>query len=299
MAYDDVEEDLLAEQEREFEQEQQKERLARLQSEQQSPAEKAVNLAKDAAKTYAKKAVKNYAKGVIASTAPYWAPVLIAFLLLGGLIFFLSTTLVSVCNQGGLKGAIANGISIVASTIPGVPTDFCGALQISDAGQYQSGGGGGGGSFTTNMAFVLTSAYRPGPPSADSRGETVDIALRNPTDPIGSKDPRIAQLIALIQSVGFKAPQGYIQNEYINPSPGATGGHIHVQFNTYKSNGVTYTYCDNTVVKYPPDLVPIPSTIPMEGVSNPYLRQCMLDKIIAIFNAGSSIPTNSGTTTTP
>lgn len=195
---------------------------------------------------------------LLVATFPIWGPLL--------LVLFIAGSFIGGCNA--------------STTFRIASLGACDPFIVGAGGT--GGGAGGGASFSVDI--ILTSAYRPGPTStADSRGETVDIALRNPIDPIGSTDPRISQVVQLAQAAGFTAPAGYIQNEYANPSPGATGGHIHVQFNL-KPDGTTY--CDGTKVSNPPaDLVNIPASIPMSGVSNARLRPCMLSAVEAIFNS--------------
>jgi hypothetical protein len=95
----------------------------------------------------------------------------------------------------------------------------------------------------------ITDAYRPGGTtaggaiSAHSRGEAVDIALRNPTVKLHGSDPRISDLVAIAQSVGFVPPAGDTLDEYHNPAPNATAGHVHVEFNIPKNGG---SYCSGT-----------------------------------------------------
>jgi biotin carboxyl carrier protein len=95
----------------------------------------------------------------------------------------------------------------------------------------------------------ITDAYRPGGTtagggvSAHSRGEAADISLRNPKVPVHGNDPRISDLIAIAQSVGFVPPQGDTLDEYHNPAPNASAGHVHVEFNIPKNGG---SYCSGT-----------------------------------------------------
>ena len=140
------------------------------------------------------------------------------------------------------------------------------------------------GSLPPDSGLVITSAYRPeSTGSAHQRGEAVDIALR--PVPTSKSDPRIAQLFAIGQSVGFVTPVGDTIDEWNNPQEKTSAGHIHVEFNL-KPDGKT-TFCDNTIVKVPPtDLVAL-TGFPLSGVSDARVRPCMLDKVIQIFNAAT------------
>ncbi len=101
---------------------------------------------------------------------------------------------------------------------------------------------------SARIDIEITDAYRPGGTtagggtSAHSRGEAVDIALRNPTVPIPlqSVDPRIAKLVAIARAAGFVPPLADTLDEYNNPAPNATAGHVHVEFNIPPNGG---TYC--------------------------------------------------------
>ena len=98
------------------------------------------------------------------------------------------------------------------------------------------------------IEWEITDSYRPGDftangtPSAHGRGEAVDLALRNPNEPLRSTNSRIARLIAIARSAGFVPPPGDALDEYKNPAPDATGGHIHLEFNIPTSG----SYCDGT-----------------------------------------------------
>lgn len=100
--------------------------------------------------------------------------------------------------------------------------------------------------------FVITSAYRPGaivagsnPPrlSSHARGEAIDVQIV----PSGSLNDdafqaKIARLIGLFETEGFSPPPGDTLDEYNDPTEGATGGHIHVEYNS-PVNG--RSYCTN------------------------------------------------------
>lgn len=238
------------------------------------------------------------AGGTAAATAPFWGPALGIFAVIAlffGLALFLIFIMVSACNS-----TTANVAKTVLSAIPfggglaaqSWDTAVCGPLKIVQS--PPSGGGGASAGFPLDI--VLTSAYRPGaivagsnPPrlSAHSRGEAVDIALQNPTVPKYASDPRIAQLVQIAESAGFVPAAGNTLDEYTNALEGTTGGHIHIEFNL-RPNGTTY--CDDAItpISGPTDLVPIPSSIPRSGVSDPRLRQCMLDEVLSIFSAAAS-----------
>ena len=109
------------------------------------------------------------------------------------------------------------------------------------------------------LTITITGAYRTemtasGTPSAHSRGEAVDVALRAPPIPWDQNthslpagfagDSRIAQLVQIGKSVGFVPPTGDTLDEYNNPAPNATGGHVHVEFNRTSAG----SYCDGTAV---------------------------------------------------
>lgn len=98
------------------------------------------------------------------------------------------------------------------------------------------------------ISITITSAFRSGGTtagggvSAHSRGEAVDIALRDPTVPVHGNDPRIQQLLSIARAAGFNPPQGDTLDEYSNPAENATGGHVHIEFNIPSSG----SYCDGT-----------------------------------------------------
>lgn len=99
------------------------------------------------------------------------------------------------------------------------------------------------------LDWVITGAYRPNAIvagtdnlSAHARGEAVDIALRNPKDPLYSPDPRIDKLIGVAAVEGFRPAQGDTLDEYRYPTKGAIAGHAHIEFNINQAtNG---SYCD-------------------------------------------------------
>jgi hypothetical protein len=298
--HSDVEDELLAEQQRQFEQQQQQERIAAMQQaeeeRQNSPVNQAADYAKKAVKGMVKDAAVEAAGSAIAASAPVWGPILgilVVVMLVMGAGFFVIGTMVSYCNAGGASGFMASTGSKLASIAGIIPDDVCSQLAVKPGG---SSGGAGGGATFTGIDIIITSAYRPGAIvagtsrlSAHGRGEAVDIALRNPTVPIRGTDPRIAQLVQIARSAGFNPAAGDTLDEYTNPTEGASGGHIHVEFNL-KSDGRT-TYCDNTVSNNPPtDLVDIPASIPRSGVSNAKLRPCMLSALQAILSAAASVP---------
>ncbi|HYC79515.1 MAG TPA: hypothetical protein VEC17_00645 [Candidatus Binatia bacterium] len=96
--------------------------------------------------------------------------------------------------------------------------------------------------------FIITSAYRPGATvgssgrlSAHGKGEAVDIVIV----PRGQlNDPafqaKIRKLVQLSTNEGFVPPRGDTLDEYNNPTEAATGGHVHIEFNTAPNNG---SYC--------------------------------------------------------
>lgn len=230
-----------------------------------------------------------------------WQKISLAFANVVGFMIvfvFLVIVPVAVCNVGPLGGDFGKIGSTVAYYMGIIPVDICAKLSFNVGTQAGSG-------IVGKLDIVLTSAYRPGSIvtrtgklSAHSRGEAVDIALLNPTALQYSSDPRVARLVQIAQSVGFTDPAGDTLDEYMNPTEGASGGHVHVEFNT-QPNGKTY--CDDTVVKNPPtDLIAIPPSIPRSGSSDWRLRQCMLSKVQAIFNAVAAASTaSSPPTTTP
>jgi len=302
--YSEVEEELLAQQQEEEERAQaleEQRQIDRLQAQQESPsnqlAQAGTNLAKKLIKDAAEEeavAAATAAGSAIVASAPIWGPIvgiLAAVLLILGLGVFVIISMASACNADGVTGFAARLGSWGAGVL-GISTDVCKDLSFQGG---QSGGAGASGAFD-KLTIVITSAYRPGSIvagtntlSAHSRGEAVDIALRNPTVPIRGSDPRIAQLVQIAKSAGFVPAAGDTLDEYTNPTEGASGGHVHIEFNT-KPDGTTY--CDGTKVKNPPtDLVAIPSWIPVEGAQDARLRPCMLDKVENIFiSAGVFAP---------
>lgn len=110
---------------------------------------------------------------------------------------------------------------------------------------------------TLGIDFVITSAYRPGALvgstgrlSAHGKGEAVDIALRPKgavTDVAFMK--KVRDVVGISLAEGFKYPAGNTLDEYSDPTEDATGGHIHIEYNT-APNGGSYctlpTYHDKT-----------------------------------------------------
>ncbi len=247
------------------------------------------------------------AGGAVAATAPFWGTALGIFLLVLvvlGLGFFIFMSMVSYCNQEGIKGMLIRAYSTGTAWTGIVPIDICKKLAI-DQGGARSGGGGASGAF--GLDIIITSAYRPGSIvagtgrlSAHSRGEAVDIALRNPAVPIGSSDPRIAQLVQVSEQAGFAGISADVLDEYTNPTEGASGGHIHVEFNL-KPDGTSY--CDGTKIppSGPTDLENIVGLVAVDtaSTSDPRLRPCMLDKVINIFAAAGAVINTPSTTTSP
>lgn len=301
MAEYSVEEELLRQRQKEEELEEAKvrDRMAELeaQNEQQNQGGRLRTAAQDLAKNYAKNVIKTAAKeeaaaaasaagSAIVSSAPVWGPILGILLLLAALVFVVIISVVSLCGQTGTSGSLIRNILKIGSYV-GISQDYCSAFQGGRSG-------GAGASGTVKLDIVLTSAYRPGAvvkgtgkPSAHGRGEAVDIALINPSVPEHSSDLRIAQLVSLAKSLGFVPPPGDTLDEYTTPTEGATGGHVHIEFNL-KADGTSY--CDGTVPNIPGDLVDIPSWIPKSGSSVWKLRPCMLDKVEALFNQAGIYP---------
>lgn len=216
-----------------------------------------------------------------------WQKIVLAFANVVGVVIifvFIVIVPVAVCNVGPAGWGFGKIGSTLAHWAGIIPIDICSKLSINS--NTQSSGGSVG-----KLDIVLTSAYRPGETtatgglSAHGRGEAVDIALRNPTVAIHGQDPRIDQLVQLGQNMGFVPLAGDTLDEYANPALNATGGHVHVEFNVKDGT----TYCDNTPVRIPPvDLVAIPVSIPMSGVSSPRLRPCMLTAVEALFSAAAA-----------
>jgi hypothetical protein len=110
--------------------------------------------------------------------------------------------------------------------------------------------------------FQITSAYRPGayvagsnPPrlSSHSRGEAVDVQIVPPgslQDPVVRRrwmndddfQKKINTLVGLFESEGFRPAPGDTLDEYNHPTEGATGGHIHVEYNSPVNGN---SYCTN------------------------------------------------------
>jgi hypothetical protein len=275
---------LIDKQHQEFEAIQQQDRLR--QQQQQSPQNQLMEAGKQVAKDYAKQTVKKGIWSFLAGTSEIWGPAVAILVVIGlviGLFFFVVTTAIAYCNQGGLSGFAANTLSnfnwlrgggdfcetLAINTqtavenapkppmVPGEPDDLVyledfnipvkididgratrcmvGKIQAIYAASQQAG-----------IDWVITDAFRTGGQtagggvSAHSRGEAVDIALRDPTVDLGSNDPRINQLLAIARNAGFVGPSGDTLDEYRNPAPNATAGHVHVEFNIPAGGG---TYC--------------------------------------------------------
>src|ERR1041385_9145031 len=105
---DNLEQELLARQEKEFDQQQQQERLARAQQQEEQNQGGLVNAAANLGKKYAKDAVKEEvvaaASGILTSTAPIWGPILAGIVGIFALIIIIIAVAGAACNQGGLKG---------------------------------------------------------------------------------------------------------------------------------------------------------------------------------------------------
>jgi len=86
---------------------------------------------------------------------------------------------------------------------------------------------------TQSLNIIVRSALRKAPQfefSCHFLGEAVDIAFLTPIIPMGAKQtPANAALIdKLLTIVRAADPNGFVQDEYRDPSPGATGGHVHM-----------------------------------------------------------------------
>ncbi len=219
----------------------------------------------------------------LASTSAVWGPILLVVLLVVTVIgFVVFMPVAALCgNSPTTQAALAAMPFNIGPAVQAIRGVAC------PTSSTESGG-------VTNpdyedLDIVITSAYRPGAIvagtnrlSAHGRGEAVDIALRNPSISGPSSDPRLTQLLEIARSIGFATPVGDTLDEYNRPTEGATGGHVHIEFNL-QANGTTY--CDgSTVVRGgPTDLVSIPASIPVQGASDPRLRPCMLEAVQEIF----------------
>ncbi len=218
----------------------------------------------------------------LAGTAEVWVPALLIILLTIFIVLIVVITPVAICNSSFAARVASLG--------------FCEYLKIGNSGSDSSSTKSDSTNPQYDLDIVITGAYRPGAIvagtnrlSAHGRGEAVDIALRNPTVPMRSSDPRIAQLVSIAKGIGFTPATGNTLDEYANPTEGATGGHVHIEFNA--PNGTTF--CDGTAVspKEPADLVKIPPSIPVQGASDPRLRPCMLSAVEELFTqAGYANP---------
>lgn len=286
-----VDEELLARKE-EFEARQQQDRQQQQEEQQQTQGQQrslkgqATDQLKQVAKQQVKKVAKKALMQIIISTSPYWGTALLILLAIAFVVGVVIIAPAAICNSS-YTDSLATGTAKAGLTLAGVCDMFQGG---------RSGGGGASGSY--DVDFVLTSAYRPGAtvgtsgrPSAHARGEAVDIALR--PVPTSLNDDRIDRLFRLAIEEGFTPEVGDTLDEYRKPTELATGGHIHIEFNTYTSRGKTYTYCDDTEVSSPPtDLVDIPSAIARSGTSVWKLRPCMLNYVEDIFAQASAGTTN-------
>jgi hypothetical protein len=171
--YPNVEEQLLEQQEREFEAQQQQERLLQQQN-------GTLGAAQSIAKDYGKNLVKNVAKEqavAAASTvgsaivASVWGPILGILLLVFGLVTFSLVAMIGVCNQGGAKGFFIKSASYVASYLPGISEDICAALAINTT--------------APNLPQVTT-------PPTGNPSDLVSLIGVVPVSPSAS-DPRVAQ----------------------------------------------------------------------------------------------------------
>jgi hypothetical protein len=280
----------------------QQQRMAALR---QQAADAVKNQVKKEAVDLAKKAIKETVWDSLIETFPYWGPVvgvgLLALVFLGIVIL----TPVVICNSS-YSSDLNTDAAKVALSFGGL----CKYLKVNEITSSATPGSGGGGATGTfgGLDIVITSAYRAGSIvagtntlSAHSRGEAVDIALRNPTVPEHSSDPRIAQLVAIAKSAGFTPAVGDTLDEYTTPTEGASGGHVHVEFNV-QANG--NTYCDNTpaaTLNSPPtDLVSLSGAVPVDAAAtDPRVRPCMLTAVEKIFAAAAAVEPTATVTPTP
>lgn len=224
----------------------------------------------------------------LASTSPVWGPivgVLLLVVMLIGFVVFLPTA--ALCGK-----SMATDVALAS-----IPFNLGPAIQsirgyACPTGTDSTGGSLSGSPETDDLDIILTSAYRPeSNGSAHQRGEAVDIALR--VQPTSNNDPRIAQLVALAESFGFKPPVGDTIDEWNRPQENTSAGHVHIEYNLkIRGNLSGGSYCDNSgpVLVPPTDLVDIPASIPRRDVSGPRakVRACLLDEVIAIFEAAQS-----------
>ena len=199
---------------------------------------------------------------------------------------FIAIVVPTVCLTGQVTRLALQAMPFFGTAITAISGDYCPDTGIQGVPLSPQAPFGA-------LDITITSAYRfgsivkgTGKLSAHSRGEAVDIALRNPTVPEFSTDPRIAQLVQIALGLGFKPLVGDTLDEYTKPTEGASGGHIHVEFNL-KSDGTTY--CDGTKPSNtgPTDMVSLIGVVPVDTVStsSPLVRPCMLDAVTDIFSA--------------
>ncbi len=241
---------------------------------------------KQAGKEWAKQKLKQtLTREAIIATSPYWGTALLIIGAICLVLFLVIAVPVIACNSNYYDGLEIAGLKLVIAAIPG---DICAALDQDQEIGYGDGGGGAAGGWNYEIDIVLTSAYRPGAltargtPSAHGRGEAFDVALRNPTVPKFGTDPRIDALVEIGKSLGFVEPTGNTINEYSNPAENATGGHVHIEFNSGQ--------CPGPAVTNPPsDLVSLVGKVPIDGASRPEVRACLEPFVLQFFElAGAS-----------
>ncbi len=288
-------EEFEAYQQQQAQQQYQEEQAARDQQEEEQGQEEEQSGVKNALKQQAVNQIKRQIKKrlimvvmeFLASTSPVWGTALLVVLLLVVVVsFVVFMPVAAICGNNSYTAAVQAGLPFnMGYAIQGIKGMAC------PSGTTDQGGGTGGQPSDTPLDIVLTSAYRPDANgSAHQRGEAADISFRVP--PTSDNDPRIAQLVALAESFGFIPPVGDTIDEWNNPQENTSAGHVHIEYNLkLRGNLSQGSYCDNVApAQVPPtDLVNIPSSIPMRGVSRPQLRACMLDDVLAIFEAAQGI----------
>lgn len=101
------------------------------------------------------------------------------------------------------------------------------------------------------------------PKSLHNQGLAMDFSVTE------RPDVAYAKLNQLRSDAGLSPKEMYIQNEYSNPSPGSTGGHMHVQFSSPAAAAKFASYANSLQSTAPaPVAQPAPSTSPTTAPTN-------------------------------
>lgn len=117
-------------------------------------------------------------------------------------------------GASGSAGAVGSDLRLKRGADAGGPSSL-GTLALARALQNDIPG--------LDKFSATNDQHHAGSKSKHAQGLAIDFTIKNASD-----SPRVAEAVrAKLAAAGIDA---YIQDEYVNPSKGSTGGHIHVQF---------------------------------------------------------------------